>query len=182
MGRRVLLLEADLRRPTLASQLALAPGPGLADVLIGAVPLSEATQLVDPDPAAREVSLGRPLAVLVAGADPPPNPGELLESVAMERVLEQSRVAYDLVVVDTSPLAVVSDCFPLLHKVDGVIIVGRLGRTRRDIALSLRQTLASGGSPLLGVIANGFKARRKQPFGYSYEYDADGRVATPTLS
>jgi Mrp family chromosome partitioning ATPase len=66
--------------------------------------------------------------------------------------------------------------------VDGVIIVGRLGRTRRDVAAGLRQTLASGGSPLLGVIANGFKSRRKAPFGYSYDYDSDGRVATPTLS
>ena len=180
MGSRVLLLEADLRRPRLATQFGLPPGPGLADVLIGAVPLSEATQLVDPDPPGREVSLGRPLAVLVAGADPPPNPGELLESLAMERVLEQSRVAYDLVVVDTAPLSLVSDSFPLLRKVDGVIIVGRLGRTRRDVAQGLRQTLAGGGSPLLGVIANGYKARRKPPLGYSYDY-SDSRVSTPTL-
>jgi polysaccharide biosynthesis transport protein len=181
MGSRVLLLEADLRRPTVAHPFGLAAGPGLADVLIGAVTLSEATQQIDLDPLGREVTRGRPLAVLVAGANPPPNPVELLESLAMERVLEQSRVAYDLVVIDTAPLAVVSDSFSLLRKVDGVIIVSRLGRARRDVAQRLRQTLASGGSPLLGVIANGFKVRRNTPFGYSLDYDSTDRVATPTL-
>jgi tyrosine-protein kinase len=185
MGARVLLLEGDLRRPTIAEPLGLAPGPGLADVLIGAASLSEATQLVDTDPMARELSRGRPLSVLVAGATPPPNPGELLESHAMERVLEQSRVAYDLVIVDTAPLTVVSDSFPLLRKVDGVIIVGRVGRERRDVAQRLRQTLASGGGPLLGVIANGVKARRNAPYGYAYTYDyatGEGEVVTPTLT
>jgi len=181
MGSRVLLLEADLRRPAIAHPFGLAAGPGLADVLIGAVTLSEATQQIDLDPLGREVTRGRPLSVLVAGASPPPNPVELLESLAMERVLEQSRVAYDLVVIDTAPLAVVSDSFSLLRKVDGVIIVGRLGRARRDVAQRLRQTLASGGSPLLGVIANGFKVRRNTPFGYALDYDSTDRVATPTL-
>jgi succinoglycan biosynthesis transport protein ExoP len=182
MGARVLLLEGDLRRPAIAEPFGLASGPGLADVLIGAVTLSEATQPIDLDPLGREVTRGRPLSVLVAGANPPPNPVELLESLAMERVLEQSRVAYDLVVIDTAPLAVVSDSFSLLRKVDGVIIVGRLGRARRDVALRLGQTLASGGSPQLGVIANGFKVRRNTPFGYALDYDSSDRVATPTLS
>jgi capsular exopolysaccharide synthesis family protein len=185
MGSRVLLLEADLRRPTIAHPLGLSPGPGLADVLIGAASLSEATQLVDTDPISRDLSRGRPLSVLVAGATPPPNPGELLESHAMERVLEQSRVAYDLVVIDTAPLTVVSDSFPLLRKVDGVIIVGRVGRERRDVAQRLRQTLASGGGPLLGVIANGVNTRRNPAYGYTYAYDyaaGEGDVVTPTLS
>jgi Mrp family chromosome partitioning ATPase len=71
----------------------------------------------------------------------------------MEAVLEQAKSAYDLVVIDT-PLTAVSDAFPLLRKVDGVVIVGRVGHSRRDTAERLHQVLASSGAPLLGVIAN----------------------------
>jgi capsular exopolysaccharide synthesis family protein len=170
MGGRVLLLEADLRRPTLAQQLDVSSGPGLSDVLIGAVLMNEAIQSVALDqPSSGEGSSGRTLDVLVAGAALPPNPGELIESRAMEVLLEGVRSAYDLVVIDTPPLTAVSDAFPLLGKVDGVVIVGRVGRNRRDVAERLHQTLAGAGAPLLGVIANGFKATRGS-YGYSYDY------------
>jgi Mrp family chromosome partitioning ATPase len=58
----------------------------------------------------------------------------------------------------------------LLSKVDGVIIVGRVGRNRRDVAERLHETLSSAGAPLLGVIANGFKARRNASYAYAYDY------------
>ncbi len=174
MGSRVLLLEADLRHPTLAQQLDLQSGPGLSDVLIGAVSLSEATQMIDLDSSALERSPTRALDVLVAGAALPPNPGELIESHAMEALLERAKSTYDLVVIDTPPLAAVSDAFPLLRKVDGVIIVGRVGRNRRDVAERLHETLAGAGAPLLGVIANGFKPGRLGSYGYGYGYGNAG--------
>jgi receptor protein-tyrosine kinase len=124
---------------------------------------------------------GRTFDVLVAGAAIPPNPGELVESHAMEALLEQAKSAYDLVVVDTPPLTAVSDAFPLLGKVDGVVIVGRVGRNRRDVAERLHETLSGAGAPLLGVIANGFKARRNAPYSYAYDYSyaSEKRSATP---
>jgi Mrp family chromosome partitioning ATPase len=74
-------------------------------------------------------------------------------------------------VVDTPPLTVVSDASPLLCKVDGVVIVGRVGRNRRDVAQRLHKTLADAGAPLLGVIANGFKANSlRGSYGYSHDY------------
>jgi polysaccharide biosynthesis transport protein len=171
MGSRVLLLEADLRRPTLAQQLDVQPGPGLADVLIGAVSVGEATQLIDlGTPASGEGSRGHALEVLVAGAALPPNPGELVESHAMESLLDQAKSEYDLIVIDTPPLTAVSDAFPLLRKVDGVVIVGRVGRNRRDVAQRLHETLTGAGAPLLGVIANGFKSGGRGSYGYSYDY------------
>jgi len=142
MGSRVLLLEADLRRPTIALQLDIASG-------------------------------------LVAGSSLPPNPGELIESHAMESLLQQAKSKYDLIVVDTPPLTAVSDAFPLLGKVDGVIIVGRVGRNRRDIAQRLHETLTGAGAPLLGVVANGFKSGRLSGYGYSYDYAA-GVKGAPT--
>ncbi len=75
------------------------------------------------------------------------------------------------VAIDTPPLTVVSDAFPLLGKVDGVVIAGRVGRNRRDVAERMHQTLAGAGAPLLGVIANGFKAGRRGGYGYGYGYD-----------
>ena len=77
MGSRVLLLEADLRRPTIAQQLGVQSGPGLADVLIGAVMLNEATQTIDLETPSGDGAKGRTFDVLVAGAALPPNPGEL---------------------------------------------------------------------------------------------------------
>jgi hypothetical protein len=76
----------------------------------------------------------------------------------------------DLVVIDTPPLTAVSDAFPLLGKVDGVVIVGRVGRNRRDVAQRLHDTLSGAGAPLLGVIANGFKTRRNASYAYAYNY------------
>ena len=78
--------------------------------------------------------------------------------------------------IDTPPLAAVSDAFPLLRKVDGVIIVGRVGRNRRDVAERLHETLAGAGAPLLGVVANGFKVGRLGSYGYAFDY---GYAAAP---
>ena len=117
--------------------------------------------------------------MLVAGAVLPPNPGELIESHAMEALLEQAKSTYDLVVIDTPPLAAVSDAFPLLRKVDGVIIVGRVGRNRRDVAERLHETLTGAGAPLLGVVANGVKAGRRGSYGYAYYYAYAGAKRPP---
>ena len=164
LGSRVLLLEVDLRFPTLAQELSIQPGPGLADVLVGTATLSAATQSVNLRPSPGEGAVGRKLDVLVAGAVSPPNPGELLESRSMASLLEQAKSLYDLVVIDTPPLTSVSDAFPLLTKVDGVAIVGWVGRTRRDAAERLQKVLAGSGAPLLGVIANGSRSGAPDPY------------------
>jgi Mrp family chromosome partitioning ATPase len=95
-------------------------------------------------------------------------------------VLEEARSTYDLVVIDTPPLAAVSDAFPLLRTVDGVIIVGRGGRNRRDVAERLHETLTGAHAPLLGVVANGFKVSRLH--SYDYAYDSARAAARPTPS
>ena len=155
LGSRALLVEGDMRQPTLAQQLDINSGPGLADVLIDTATMDEVTQSVSLEAAPGEGAKGRTLDVVAAGAVLPPNPGELLESRAMEALLERVKSIYDLVVIDTPPLAAVSDAFPLLTKVDGVVIVGRVGHSRRDVSERLHQVLASSGALPLGVIANG---------------------------
>ncbi len=177
LGSRVLLLEVDLRHPTLARQFDIQGGPGLAEVLIGAASIGEATQHVVLEAPPADAANGRTLDVLTAGALAPPNPAELLASHAMDVVLERVKSSYDMVVVDTPPLTVVSDAFPLLTKVDGVVVVGWVGRSRRDAAERLHQVLASSGAPMLGVIANGSRAGR--PNAYVYARDSKSAPAAP---
>jgi capsular exopolysaccharide synthesis family protein len=170
MGSRVLLMEVDLRRPTIAQRMAIRSRPGLADVLIGAFDLRAVTQSITLDPVSAGATDAATLDVLVAGATMPPNPAALIESSAMESLLEQAKSEYDLIVIDTPPLTAVSDAFPLLGKVDGVVIVGWVGRNRRDVAERLHETLDGAGAPLLGVVANGFNARGLDAYGYDYAY------------
>lgn len=182
IGSRVLLIEVDLRRPTVAQQLEIPSGPGLADVLIGSLQLRDAVRSIPLDMPSGEGSEGRKFDVLVAGAIAPPNPAELVESNAMEAVLAQAKATYDLIVIDTPPLTAVSDAFPLLRKVDGVLVVGRVGRNRRDVAERLHETLNGVGAPLLGVIANGVKASGLDAYSYSYDYSPSERQASPPAS
>jgi capsular exopolysaccharide synthesis family protein len=158
-GAKALLLETDLRKPTLVERLSLPAGSGLADVLIGATPMQEAIVSI-------RLDAGPTLDVLSAGAVLPPNPSELLESDAVERLLDRARSEYDLVVLDTPPLTAVSDAFALLRKVDGVVVVGRIGRSRRNTAERVHQVLSSSGATLLGVVANFSKSAGASVYSY----------------
>jgi Mrp family chromosome partitioning ATPase/capsular polysaccharide biosynthesis protein len=192
MGSRVLIVESDLRRPTLAGRLALRRAPGLAEVLISVSAIEEAVQTTSvqttsvqatsvqttailPASNGSTASNSSPasdsaVSVLTAGA-PPPNPAELIESHAMEHVLEWAAENYDLVLLDTPPLSVVPDAIPLLRRIDGVVIVSRLGKNTRDGAARMREELSSLGAPMLGVVANGFNARDAPGYSYDYYYE-----------
>lgn len=179
IGSRVLFLEADLRRPMAAKSFGIDREPGLSEILLGEASLTSATQRVEF--ASRE---GAKISVdvLVAGGLLPPNPPQVLESEAMASVLREAREAYDLVVIDTPPLVLLPDAFPLLRQADGVLIVSRLGANRSDVAARLRETLASVQAPVIGVIANGYKRPRGSSaygYGYSYQYDYPDYTAAP---
>jgi capsular exopolysaccharide synthesis family protein len=176
-GSRVVLLETDLRNPSIAHQHGLNSVPGLSAVLTHQVELEEAIQTMSVASGANGAEGGeQTLDVIVAGANPP-NPAELIESKAMSDVLSQLTERYELVVLDTAPLGVVSDAFPLLREVDGVIAVARLGRSTRDSAERLRDQLERLDAPLLGIVANGVKVRRGGKYGYGYYGGYYGRPA-----
>lgn len=185
-GTKALLLEADLRRPTLAQHYGVSTAPGLSELLVGSTDARDAIRAI---PIATRVN-GKTsqvaLDVLVAG-HPPPNPAELLESKAMQDLLAWAAEHYELVLIDTPPIAVVSDAMPLLGKVDGVVLVSQLGKNTRDAAAFLRDRLLGVNAPLLGVVANGVRAKGTDGYGYGYGYygtdnDHVPQVAEPTLS
>jgi capsular exopolysaccharide synthesis family protein len=165
---RVAIVETDMRNPSLSQHHGLAAGPGLAELLTHQVELEEAIQ-AKPIAAGGNGAKGgeRELDVIVAGANPP-NPAELIESGAMDEVLAQLGERYELVVIDTAPMGVVSDAFPLLRKVDGVIVATRIGLCTRDSAARLREQLERLEAPVLGIVANALKLRRGQKYGYGY--------------
>jgi len=168
-GSRTLLLEADLRRPTIAAHYRVDSAPGLSELLVGAVTVEEAIRSIPIVTRVNGSTSDVSLDVLSAG-HPPPNPAELIESRAMADVLSWAAERYELVVIDTPPVAVVSDAIPLLRKVDGVVIVSQLGKNTRDAAAFLRERLVGVNAPLLGVVANGVKIRGGGSYGYRYGY------------
>lgn len=163
-GSKTLLIEADLRRPALALKMGATPGEkGLSTVLSEQVSLSEALQHYE-----HGGDEGHTFDVLYAGPKPP-NPGDLLESENMSALLAEVRRRYEYIVIDTAPVPVVSDPIPLLAQVDGVLVVTRLGRTRRDELAHLRSQLSKFKAPVLGVVING-GARLGDYAGYAYSY------------
>jgi succinoglycan biosynthesis transport protein ExoP len=176
-GARVLFIEADLRRPSAAKHFGVDSTVGIVDVLTGQVMLRDAVQTVQfTDRGGQDVAVD----VLLAAGVLPPNPVQALESQAMATLLEQAKSTYDLVVVDTPPMSLVSDAFPVLRAADGVLIVSRLGRNRRDIAMRLRETLESANASVIGVVANGYRPRDGASYGYEHSEYVTDKVAQPS--
>lgn len=158
-GHRVAVVDADLRRPSVAAFFELEPERGLTDVLAGRCPLPEALNMLDD---------GR-LAVLTSGAVPA-NPSEALGGAAMERTLQKLATEYDYVLVDTPPVLPVSDPLVLAPLVDGVILVIQLGRTTRDQMQRVQKALGRVDAPLIGVVPNQSGKGRDRYYRYRYRY------------
>jgi tyrosine-protein kinase len=154
-GLSVALVEADMRRPSLAADYGLRSEPGLSHVLRGEASIAEAVQPVPARPSDGLVNgHPAPLHVLVAG-QPPADPWALMQSPAMVRVLEILRGDHDFVVIDTPPIPHVADAISLLRRVDGVIVTASVNSTRGPEAERLRDQLQALDARILGVVANG---------------------------
>ncbi|MDQ6605590.1 MAG: CpsD/CapB family tyrosine-protein kinase, partial [Actinomycetota bacterium] len=149
---RVLLLEADLRGPVLARALGEQARPGLSEVLSRSASLQDALRSVRIGGSQDGTSPGARISVLPAGAVPP-NPLELIESESMTWLMNTLKDSFDLIVIDSPPISVVPDAIPLLARVSGVVLVGRIGVTTRAAAAAMREQLAQAGAHTLGVVA-----------------------------
>lgn len=175
-GDRVLFVDADLRSPlTLQDPQGEAdPHVGLGAFLAGHAELDEVIRQL-PVPDAEASASPRHLDVIPA-AIRPPNPIDLLESDAMQRLISDSHERYDLVIIDSPPTPVVSDAIPLITAVHGVLVVVRLGHSTRQSVQQLRRQLENLGAPTLGVVVNGAAAP-----SYRYGYGYPGTAASPTI-
>jgi succinoglycan biosynthesis transport protein ExoP len=167
-GGHVLLIEADLRHPSIAEGLGHRGAAGLSTVLAAQADVDDVVQEIPLQDQGNGRGL-RTLQVLLAGPLPP-NPSDLLESDRMREVIANAEREYDLVVIDTPPTSVVSDAVPLVKQVGGVIVVGRIGKTTRDAATHLRNQLRNLGAPVLGVVVNTVRSD-SESYGYGYGHD-----------
>jgi succinoglycan biosynthesis transport protein ExoP len=159
-GRRVRVVECDLRRPVMAWAYQLPTAFGLTELLCGEVPPEQAVH-----PSGTEG-----VWVIPAGAKPP-NPTELLGSQRMQSVLA-AEDGVDAVLLDAPPVLAVPDATILAPHVDGVVFVVRAGVTPREAARRAIQLLAASGARVLGVVVNAVPRRGRgySPYSYSYGY------------
>jgi capsular exopolysaccharide synthesis family protein len=177
--QRALLIEADLRRPSLHRMIGHESGAGLAELL---------SHSQDLETGLRELVVtlddiednGRPLKldILLAGSIPP-NPVELLESQRMAQLLEQVDAMYDIVIIDTPPIGVISDAIPLVHQVDGLLVITRMLYSRRDHATRLMKRLEGLNAHVLGVVINSVQRTGDAGYGYYGHYPQPGGNGSP---
>ena len=164
-GKTVILVDTDLRRPTLHKLLGLSVLPGLTDVLLGHAPLHP-----------QEIMPG--LSVLTAGSTPP-NPGELLNSRKFRNLVETLTQQCDMVIFDSPPILVAADAAILASQMDGTVLVVETGQTKKGAARRALQLLTQARANVLGAAYN--KMRKQDASGYDYYY-AYQYGTTPALN
>jgi capsular exopolysaccharide synthesis family protein len=173
-GHRVLLVDADLRRPKLAEYLDLEGAIGLTNVLAGQVAVADALQ-----------QWGDSGLWVLASGSIPPNPSELLASRNMSDLLGALTRGFDMVIIDTPPLLPVTDGAVMSTIADGCLLVSRYAKTTTSQATAAAEALSTVGARLHGCVLN--MAPRKASSTYYYGYtSSDGRVpaenSTPLLN
>ena len=158
-GVRVLLIDADLRRPSIHKTLGTGPKTGLSNVLTGNATLQQATV---------RSSILPGLFILPAGT-PPPNPAELLASSNMKDVLAELREQYDHIVVDTPPALSVTDAVVMSTRADAVVLVIRSGQTTKQALRRSRDLLMQVNARVAGVLLNAVDLTSPDYY-YYYEY------------
>jgi polysaccharide biosynthesis transport protein len=194
-GERVAVVEANFRRPVQARLLDVDGSRGLADVLVGRLSTAEAMQRADALSSVQRagtagVDGGGAVSTIVApdstgslsvllGGSEAENPPALLGRPAMEDLLRSLADEYDHVLIDApSPLGV-SDVMPLLGRVDGIVIVSRIGHTRDASAERLVELLQrSGGARVLGAVVNCVQRKDVERSGLSWASEGQGRRRT----
>ncbi|MBC7248214.1 MAG: polysaccharide biosynthesis tyrosine autokinase [Actinobacteria bacterium] len=160
LGKRVILVEADLRKPVLDKYFQVNGERGLSNVLAGGMPLAEAVQETG----------NRNLMVLPAGIKPP-NPGELVASEALKAVFAGLREVADFLLVDSPPALVASDAMTLASVVDGVILVARYGSSTRDSARRATELLRRVEARILGLVINNIAPATRYGYYHYYYYN-----------
>ena len=169
-GKRVVLIDADLRRPTLDRRLGKPKYlHGLSSVLSGSHEVGQCLVSVDDVPS---------LSFLPAGPMPV-DPAALLDSERLDQLVDQLRRQYEFVIVDSPPVGVVSDPLTLSSQADGVIIVARAERTKRRDLRAAVSALRQVEADLFGLVLNGVKAGRSYRYRYYGDRDRMAKAVRP---
>ncbi len=184
-GRRVALVDLDLRRPTIATFFGLKGRPGLTEVALGYTELDEAVAkvpVVDESELSLRAGNGsvRGMLDVLPSGPLPPNPPEFLSQAGLSEVLAQVSERADLVLIDATPLLDLSDAMALAARVDAVLVVTRMDNLRRSVLDEMTRVLSSVPVVKLGFVLTGTKADGGYAYGgyghdYGYAEPARGR-------
>ena len=155
-GQRVLLIDADMRRPALSRLMGEKASPGLSEVLGHVVSSDEAIR--------KDVY---PNLDLLYSGEVPPNPSELLGSETMQNLIDTMSERYDYILVDTPPVGVVVDSSIVTSLLDGVLMLARQGWSRKETVRRAMENLARTGIKPLGYVLNGVEYDEKN-YGHYY--------------
>lgn len=153
--KKVILIDCDLRKPSIHKKFKISNVTGLSDVLIGKEELLTVVQRHNKN-----------LVILTSGKIPP-NPSEMLSSKAMTALLENLRQNFDYIILDTPPVQAVTDSQILSTKADGTILVVRAERTKRDSIQNAISLLKKVNANIIGTVLNGIESSRNK---YNYYY------------
>jgi polysaccharide biosynthesis transport protein len=171
LGQKVLLVDADLRRPVQHRTWELLNRVGLSDVLVGEASLDDAIQKGETN-----------LDVLTAGVLPP-NPSALIDSDHMVNLLQEFSQRYRYVIIDSPPLSAAADTLTLSRMADGLLLVVRPGVAETGSVALSKELLKQPGHNLLGVIANGVTPDQQPSYSsYYYSYDQKNQEHSDTLA
>ncbi|PFW57223.1 tyrosine protein kinase [Bacillus cereus] len=153
-GKKVLVIGADLRKPSIQDLFAAHTSNGLTNVLSGQTNVMQCIQKTDIE------------NVYVMASGPiPPNPAELLGNRVMDEVLLVAYNMFDIVLIDTPPVLAVTDAQILANKCDGIVLVVRSEKTEKDKIVKTKQILDKASGKILGVVLNDKKEEQEQ-YGY----------------
>lgn len=161
-GHKVLLIDGDMRRPSMARLLIEVATPGLSNVLAGLCTVEEAVRKSE-----------YPNLDLILSGEIPPNPSELLGSERMEEIIQRLSKKYDYILIDTPPVGIVSDACVIANVTDGVLFLVRQHVTEKDVVVHGVKQMELAGAKLLGFILNGSEAEGKTRYAnkkYKYKY------------
>jgi len=158
MGRRVLLVDADLRLPKVHTMLGLPNEQGLSNVISKNLPVLEVIQ---------RAPLWNNLFVLTSGQIPP-DPTKLLSSKKMQNIMEQLRQEFDLVIYDTPPLLGLADSSLLATHTNGIVLVARMDKTDRSVLMQALDQLKFSRANVLGIVGNADTTYSYTPQSYYY--------------
>ncbi len=167
-GKRVLLVDADFRRPTLHRTFEVPNDHGLTTVLA-----------LNDQPASVINTTNVPNLYIMTSGPMPPNPSELLASDRMLKVLDWMKHEFDLIVLDSTPLLLVPDAQSLIPRTDGVILVAMLRKTRKKSMASAARILKLAKAHVLGVVTRSqLRADKGYGYGYGYGYTSTNLMNT----
>jgi capsular exopolysaccharide synthesis family protein len=173
--KRVLLIEADLRKPSLMHKLSVEGVAGLAELLTDTHDVASGLRelIVTPDMAPENANGNGngTFDVLLAGGSTHSS-AELLSMGRMSELLAVADEMYDVIIIDTPPMGLVSDPISLVHQVDGLLVVARVGTSHRDHAIRLMKQLRGLNANVLGVVMNGLQTGTGYYY-YGYGYGAE---------